>query len=81
VVMFLLQPSSFSFLTTNSPPNAVGLSSTNVMIGGHALLVGLTEILQLTRVFSIGHLQRWLQCLEVESRAQQKGDVEIKFGV
>ena len=56
-------------------------SSTNVMIGGHALLVGLTEILPINRLFSIGHLQRWLQCLEVESRAQQKGDVEIKFGV
>ena len=51
MVMFLLQPSSFNFLTTNSPPNAVGLSSTNVMIGGHALLVGLTEILQLTASF------------------------------
>ena len=51
MVMFLLQPSSSSFLTTNSPPNAVGLSSTNVMIGGHALLVGLSEILQLTVCF------------------------------
>jgi hypothetical protein len=37
--------------------------------------------LAINRVFSIGHVQRWLPCLEVESRAQQKGDVEIKFGV
>jgi hypothetical protein len=42
-----------AFFAINSPPNAVGLSSTNVpeMIGGHALLVGLTEILQLTVCF------------------------------
>jgi hypothetical protein len=81
VVMFLLQPSSFSFLTTNSPPNAVGLSSTNVMIGRPRTVSWFDRNLAINRVFSIGHLQRWLQCLEVESRAQQKGDVEIKFGV
>ena len=80
MVMFLLQPSSFNFLTTNSPPNAVGLS--NQRDDWRSRTVSwFDRNLAINRVFSIGHLQRWLQCLEVESRAQQKGDVEIKFGV
>jgi hypothetical protein len=49
----ILKTFTMAFLAINSPLDAGGLSITNVpeMIGGHALLVGLTEILQLTVCF------------------------------
>ena len=81
MVMFLLQPSSFSFLTTKLAAKCSGLVEHQRDDWRSRTVSWFDRNLAINRVFSIGHLQRWLQCLEVESRAQQKGDVEIKFGV